>query len=463
MSRTFRVSKDKKEEIKKSYIKYGCTKEEAEYYSSHVFDYNLTVEEQSVFPNAWEIECQSENVPKIERVNRKNQNYVSWLKGGWSRSGYWEKGIENTVDLKCGTGMPVRPQYKRNIEIGNSLSYWNYMKKNERNVEQQFLNPQDFVFVSETDSINRTRMKKIPIEIGACADNEYLHLSVQVVERANKSKKRVNHVFAVDVSGSMGCRLILVQLSMVALFHSLNETDTVTILTYSENCQLVDEYIPANDSLRFQRAISDIKIAGGYGRNSHILQVAYAILNREGKKGILTMFTDGVPNSGFETTILQNAYIHQQLLFGNKINIFAFGSDAWRNPELQELVCSGGGRLRAILEPSNIRRVIREKWENFGEYIYDVNIKLESEEKISLLGVSPEEKYNLDYLEMTDGTFMEITFKGISTIHLKKINIQITWKDASEKKHAENIEIPIQAAAQYLREQLCFVKNLYSI
>ena len=459
MSRTFGVSKEKKEEIKKSYIAYGCTEEEAEYYSSHVFDYNLTVEEQVVFSNAWEIECQSSNVPQIKRVYKKKQNYASWLKGGWSRAGYWEKGLANTVDLKGWIGMPVRPQYKWNIGAGNSSSYWNYMKKNKRTVEHQFLNPQDFVFVSETDPIKRTEMKKLPIKIGACADKEYLHLSAQVVENANKKEKIVNHVFAVDVSGSMGCRLILVQLSMVTLFHSLNKMDTVTILTYSENCRLVDEYIPANDSLRFQRAISNIKIAGGYGRNSHVLQVAYAILNHEDKNGILTMFTDEVPNSGFETTMLQNAYVHQQLLFGNKINIFAFGSEAWKNPELQELVCSGGGRLRAILEPSNIRRVIREKWGDFGEYIYDVNIKSEPEEDICLLGVSSEKKYNLDFLEMTEGTYMEITFKRLSTMHLDKINIQITWKDVSEKKHVENTEIPIQGAEQYLREQLCFVKE----
>lgn len=462
MNRIFRVAKEKKMEIKNYYMAYGCKEREAELYSSNVFNCGLVADESVPYSDAWEIECQSPITTKIKTVKSKNMIYASWLKNGWSKSGFWEKTdiIKEGSDKK--KNVPFCPRSGCSDTNGNSYFYWKYIKKNNRSIEVENLNPQDFVFTEKDEMENKPMMKKLPLTVAAYKKQDYLHIAAKVKTDGHKEQKKnaINHVFAVDVSGSMGCRLILVQLSMVALFNSLDKNDTVTVLTYSENCQLVDEYIPVSDKERFQKAIFSVEITGGFGRTSQVLQIAYTILNRHGQNGVITLFTDSVPNSGLGTQAVQNAYVNRQLLFGNKMNAFVYGSDTWADKKLNSIIRCAGGRIIAVFEPENIVRAIDENISNFGEFIYDVNFMPEMANELHLLGeVSPTNKM-IEFVEMTEGSLLKVTFCGFETFDLDCININFSWKDASGQQCGETIAVTVEAAPEELADKINTADNL---
>lgn len=458
-SRIFRVSRKKKEEIRNYYKLYGCTDDEAEYYSGRIFDYDLMEDDRVPFSDAWEIDCQSSVSAPVQIAASSLPRYGSWIKGGWSRSGYWDKfpAQKNRGENCEKKSVSLKQWY---VGDGNSFSYWKYMKKNNREIDYQLINIQDFIFESETERESQVYIKKLPLSVSACENDKYLHLMIQTEEKNNYEKKPVNHVFMADVSGSMGCRLILMQMSMVALFNSLNEDDTVTIITYSEHCKLIDKYIPASDKNRFQKAVSSIKITGGYGKSIPVLQTAYALLNQNNSQGILTLFTDEIPSSNFRSDKLRNAFVYQQFLFGKKLNVFVFGSDTWADVRFNDFVHAGRGRLRAVIEPENLQKVLQERWGHVGDFVYDFTVMIDKENELS--GHDPLRKYKQNYMELTNGSCLELTYRKASPDRLDKISISMTWKSKCKEEDREVCDVSVKKMPYSFQKQIESAENLLS-
>ena len=451
MGRIFRISPGRRKLLYEKYLSYGCSAAEAEKYASAVFDCKVMTDDSLPESEAWEIDfsapasvqhksgqaagkTETGKEPasvRSEAVKKRPVVYASWLKGGWNRIASWEmkEGVHGAD--------AVSQQESYSAETpdiwDNPLTYHYYMSKNHRTEDPALIQPGDLVLRSNVDRAS-VRMEKLPCRLSVLSDGSRRRVFIDADEDNSIGDPTPRgHVFLLDVSGSMGCRLMLVQLNMAALFHSLETQDTVTVITYSDDFRLIDKEIPASDPERFQNALSKISFAGGYGRKLPVLQRAYQYLNSMGLKGTVTLFSDGVPDPGRKYELLQREYARREESFGIRLNVMIYGSDSWADSKLSGLVRHAGGRLLAVLEPDNIRRALTEHWLGSGKSIYDLKIRRANGFEFAF-GCFP----------MTQGASLNCAYPCDGEENDdEQERIIISWRDSDGRIFEENLMIPV--------------------
>lgn len=447
MNRVFRISPKRKEKLKHCYMEYGCSKEEAERYSGMVFDIPVLVDDDMSETEAWETDFEAGLSRKpvteddrgivqtegIRNIKRDVRVYASWSKGGWSRAGFWEK-TEPAYERE---GVPVDAADPVNMKNpwGNSYSYWSYLKRNERKIDSALIDPWDILLRDASQSIMWKSMQKLPCRIAALSGGSSMHIRLCAdIEADSKDRVRRGHVFLLDVSGSMGCRLMLAQLNMVAMFNSLDIQDSVTVMTYSDDCRIMDHIIPVSDRERFFKAVSHISAIGGYGRKIPVIQMAYSVLNSMDVNGTVTLFCDAYPCAEKKQEMIQKEYLKREFDLGNRLNCMAYGSDTWADEELCEAVSAAGGRLFAILEPENIRRVLDEHLLDEGTAVYGVRIQIKDTQK--------KQDGKRKAFHITPGSFISETFPLEMETGATE-EIEITWLNRDGTSDMEQIAVPV--------------------
>ena len=448
MDRVYKITSHKRDYLCEQYIRYGCSPEEAERYAGMAFNCAVVTDDGLPDSNAWEIDFSTvsevhnckEKTEKDKRFEAENSKkntvvYSSWLKSGWNRTGFWENvdyGAEGG-NVSSGSGNELL-----HINLwGNSYTYWKYLNRNGRKIDSDLVDAREFAFRGNEITPSWVPMLKLPLQMTMLSGSEHDQLQIRVNGDAKpETSKRRDHVFLLDVSGSMGCRMILAQLNMVALFHSLSAEDHVTLITYSDTCRMIDSEISAADTDRFCNALSKICFIGGYGKKISALKTAYSYLNAKDFKGTVTVFCDGYPDAGEKNGQLQKEFARIQNRFGIRLNCMVYGSDSWADRKLVDLVSYAGGRLLSVLEPDNIGRAVNERWLGTGDDIYDVKIRMTGN------GL---EAVGMPYcFSMTPGASFNATFLN-NKEHDSHEEIEISWSDRNGEKHSENITVPVTA------------------
>lgn len=400
MSWVFRLTEKQKENLQNYYYSFGCTRAEAEKLSSMAFGFPVIIDNSRTESDAWEIDCSvpdltdkvggmcvasalPRNTPEpakipVRRMKSDDRIFASWLRGGWSRTGFWEK--TRTVNDEDEQLCQPEPESSILNYWNNSAVYWNYMNKNRRRIDKRLLDQCELEFEGCDDSANCIKMEKLPCTVSVVRKQECEKVKLSVIQSVSSRDSEVrHHIFMIDVSGSMGCRLVLVQLAIVALFKSIGEGDLVTIVSYADAFREIASELKAGDMDTFLNALTKLNWVGGYGKRIPAIQMAFSLLNSSGYRGTVCLLCDGYPDPGKDNGTYQKELVKRELQFGNHLNCLAFGSDSWAETRLCELVYSAGGNLLAILEPANIKRAIEENWMGSGESIFKMNIALGSE------------------------------------------------------------------------------------
>ncbi len=167
--------------------------------------------------------------------------------------------------------------------------------------------------------------------------------------QAEKAENNVgnNLVFLIDVSGSMSSRdkLPLLKEAFAYLVDSLDEKDTVSIVTYSGREAVVLEGCQGSKSETIMNAINNLNASGSTNGEAG-LTMAYRIAEEyfiEGGNNRIIMASDGDLNVGISSASELTSYIEEKREQGVYLSVLGFGTGNYRDSNMEALADNGNG------------------------------------------------------------------------------------------------------------------------
>ncbi len=178
-------------------------------------------------------------------------------------------------------------------------------------------------------------------------DTLLLHIGIQGYEIPLEDRPPVNLVFLIDTSGSMSApdKLPLLIQSFRLLLTSLNEADTVAIVTYAGSAGMALEPTSASEAYKILSALNHLS-AGGSTAGQAGLEQAYGLAQSmmdEGETSRVILATDGDFNVGMRSPEAMQQYIEDKRESGVYLSILGFGQGNYNDALMQTLAQNGNG------------------------------------------------------------------------------------------------------------------------
>jgi Ca-activated chloride channel family protein len=173
-----------------------------------------------------------------------------------------------------------------------------------------------------------------------------------------------NIVFLIDVSSSMRGedRLALLKKSMIQLIYMLRSVDKVTIITYSDEAQVVLSSTSAKNNEDIVSVITGLKASGStYGGKA--IRKAYKVLKQEfliGGNNQVILATDGGFNGLGQSERQLNGLVRRKSDQGLFFSTLAFGKNKRGKELIEELSVSGRGNYLYITSEESAKKVLGE-------------------------------------------------------------------------------------------------------
>lgn len=225
-------------------------------------------------------------------------------------------------------------------------------------VIEQMLNYFNYSYKNETEEALSSSL-----ELAACPWNEEHYLaaiSVNAKEIEMQDSKN-NFVFLIDTSGSMSDynKLGLFQESFRLLANSIDENDTISIVTYASGVRVVADGINGSQKLDLVEAVDSL-MAGGSTNGSGGIQKAYEIAQKhfiqDGNNRIL-LATDGDFNVGIYNDGQLNDFISSKRKTGVYLSILGYGIGNTQHDTMELLAKNGNGNAYYIDSLLEARKV----------------------------------------------------------------------------------------------------------
>lgn len=213
-------------------------------------------------------------------------------------------------------------------------------------------------------------------------DTLLLHIGIQGYEIPLDDRPPVNLVFLIDTSGSMNApdKLPLLIQSFRLLLTSLNDSDSVAIVTYAGSAGMALEPTSASEGYKIFTALSQLS-AGGSTAGQAGLEQAYGLaesMMEEGETSRVILATDGDFNVGMSSTEAMQSYIEDKRETGVYLSILGFGQGNYNDALMQTLAQNGNGTAAYIDSLAEVQKVLVDQ---IGGALFtiaqDVKIQLE--------------------------------------------------------------------------------------
>ncbi|MEZ5940000.1 MAG: von Willebrand factor type A domain-containing protein [Planctomycetaceae bacterium] len=208
----------------------------------------------------------------------------------------------------------------------------------------------------------------VTIDAGSCPwqpEHELVRVAMQAKAIPMEERPPASLVFLIDVSGSMRSenKLPLVQQSLLMLTKEMREDDQVSIVTYSNNANVVLDCANGAEHEQIEQAIAQLS-ASGSTNGEHGLSLAYDVarkhLLKSGSNRVL-ICTDGDFNDGVSDDQGVFELIEEQRNQGVFLSVLGFGSGNLKDSKLEELADKGNGQYSYIDSLREARRVLIEE------------------------------------------------------------------------------------------------------
>lgn len=218
--------------------------------------------------------------------------------------------------------------------------------------------------------------------------NRIVKIGIQANDTATEQATKgqalppANLVFLVDVSGSMSAsnKLELAKSSLKMLTKQLRKQDTITLITYAGNTEVV---LPATSGDKTQTILNAIdKLdAGGSTNGEAAIKLAYeqaqASLKKDGINRIL-MLTDGDFNVGVSSVDEMLDIIRKNRDNGISLSTLGFGQGNYNDYMMEQVADNGNGNYSYIDSLSEAKKVlIDEMSATFNTVAKDVKVQVE--------------------------------------------------------------------------------------
>jgi len=179
------------------------------------------------------------------------------------------------------------------------------------------------------------------------ADTKLMHIGIKGYVPDMTEKPRSNIVFLIDTSGSMrqANKLPLLISSFKLLLSTLDEDDTVSIVTYAGSAGTVLEPTAASEKEKIKEALNNLR-AGGSTAGAAGLELAYLKTQEsftEGGNNRVILATDGDFNVGFSSPDEMKTYIAKKRDTGIFLSVLGFGNGNYNDHLMQSLAQNGNG------------------------------------------------------------------------------------------------------------------------
>lgn len=237
---------------------------------------------------------------------------------------------------------------------GTAYTYMRRMIKESRIPDKNSVRIEEYLNYFTFDYPNPTDGNDIAInaEIGNCPWNTQhylLRLGLKGKSISDSQMPAANYVFMIDVSGSMNGsdRLDLLKKGMLELVEYLNNTDRISIVTYSGQERLALESTLADDAGKQAiREVINSLVANGSTAGSKALEMAYQQATQHfipGGNNRIIMGTDGDFNVGKVSFSELKEIVADYADKGIYLTVCGFGTGNFNDSMMEQLSNSGNG------------------------------------------------------------------------------------------------------------------------
>lgn len=205
----------------------------------------------------------------------------------------------------------------------------------------------------------------VTLEAAPCPWNDQtqlLSIGLQAKRLNAEELPRSNLVFLIDISGSMDSadKLPLVQRSFLTLVETLDQNDTVSIITYSSGEEIILDGANGSQQQRIAAAIEGL-VAHGSTQGDKAIQMAYQLAERhfiEGGINRVIMATDGDFNVGITSEGELTRLIQENVKNGVYLSVLGYGMGNYKDNKLESMADNGNGNYAYIDTIDEARRVL---------------------------------------------------------------------------------------------------------
>lgn len=174
-----------------------------------------------------------------------------------------------------------------------------------------------------------------------------------------------NIVLLLDVSGSMADpnKLPLMQAAFKLFVDTLNDDDTVSIVTYASSDRIALRGAKGSEKKLIVNILEDL-MAGGSTAGSKGIQTAYSIAQQyfiEGGNNRVILGTDGDFNVGISSVSSLENFIAEKRETGIYLSVLGFGYGNYKDNKLATLSQAGNGNHAYIDSITEARKVLVEE------------------------------------------------------------------------------------------------------
>ncbi|MFK7802526.1 MAG: von Willebrand factor type A domain-containing protein [Anaerolineae bacterium] len=204
-------------------------------------------------------------------------------------------------------------------------------------------------------------LEAAPAPYGESEDYHLLRIGIQGYDVPEEDRPDGMFIFLVDVSGSMssGNRMGLVKESLRMLTYNLRETDSIGIVTYGSNAEIILEPTEAGNRMEVLSAIERLSTGGGTNMDDGIA-TAYALADRYAQPGNINriiLASDGVGNIG--ATSAEEILRHAEE--GIQLSTFGYGMGNYNDHGMEQLADQGDGSYAYIDSLEEAERVFDDQ------------------------------------------------------------------------------------------------------
>lgn len=197
------------------------------------------------------------------------------------------------------------------------------------------------------------------------AGNKIVSIGVKAKDIEIAEPKANNLVFLLDVSGSMDShnKLPLMQNAFKLFVETLNDDDTVSIVTYAGRNSIALEGAKGYEKNRIVNVIEDL-MAGGSTAGADGIETAYKLIEKyfiEDGNNRVILGTDGDFNVGISSIKGLEKFISEKRASNAYLSVLGFGMGNLQDSKLSTLANAGNGNYAYIDTINEARKVLVEE------------------------------------------------------------------------------------------------------
>ncbi|MBX2857584.1 MAG: VWA domain-containing protein [Cellvibrionaceae bacterium] len=183
-------------------------------------------------------------------------------------------------------------------------------------------------------------------------EKKLIHIGIKGYDLAENTRRKVNIIFLLDVSGSMKAadKLPLVKQSLSMLLNVLKPSDRVGIVVYAGAAGAVLEPTPVSEKQKIIDAMNRLQ-AGGSTAGGEGIKLAYQLAEANFDKAAVNriiLATDGDFNVGIRNREELKGFIERKREKGIFLSVLGFGRGNYNDHLMQSLAQNGNGMAAYI-------------------------------------------------------------------------------------------------------------------